>query len=241
VFEADHLPANLVRVAAILGICEEPGDGRDPNGLEELRVFRVQLLEQRDLLFRSEVGERLRARAPPGGPCGEIGQPALEERPLVRRERAETTIDEVHDAGFPRAGHVVGGNDERAHGVQIAGLSRGQRRRRGAGRTPSRRAAPGAGNPGGGEAGGHRAHEMAAGEGTIRHGESAGESVLRVCSRQPIVQTDVVSYAPGDAELRAFTTSYQNSAASWNSGTPTRSSRPCQRISSIGAKMPPTP
>ena len=87
IFEADELPADLARVAAVLRIGEEAGDRSRSDGFEELGLLGIDLPGEGELRGGIEVRERLSSQA--AGPGVEISQTLCEESPLIAGERAE--------------------------------------------------------------------------------------------------------------------------------------------------------
>jgi hypothetical protein len=56
----------------------------------------------------------------PRHPRAQIGEPGVEQRPLVGGERGEGAVDEIHDVRLAGARQVVGREDQRGDGVEVA-------------------------------------------------------------------------------------------------------------------------
>jgi len=121
-FESDQLPTDLVAVAAVFGVGEEPGDGMRPDLREERRLF--DCLEHLNLLIRAQTAEFRCTRKDLLRFGLEISQPLCVDVLLLTIESGQRAIDEVDGAGFARSGSVVGGDNLRSQALHFRGLFR---------------------------------------------------------------------------------------------------------------------
>jgi len=124
-FEADHVPAGIVAIAAPGWQRKRANDGVEPDRLEERR-----LLDGTDDFVLLGGGEFRKRRRPEHVRCPpvQILEPLGVDLLLARVERRERPIDEKDDAGLMRAGTLVDRrNDARRQRVDRFSLSRRKR------------------------------------------------------------------------------------------------------------------
>ncbi len=119
VFKAYVLPARLLVVAAVFGICQKPHDRVRAHLLKELSMLNA--LEQFYLLRGIQIRESVFRS------CLKRGETFLIKRLFIFVKRGERAINEIDHASFARAGRRVGWNDAGSDGFDFESLFCGEK------------------------------------------------------------------------------------------------------------------
>src|SRR5258708_7690186 len=109
--ETEQLPADLVVVAAVLGVREHADHRRAIDDAPRVGVRRLPVLEQRDLLLVAEGGEAGLPGEVRGNQLTQLLEGAVHCRTLLLVPGGERSVDEAHHVRLARTRKVVGGDE----------------------------------------------------------------------------------------------------------------------------------